>query len=74
MQPSELVVAILSAVPSHEVWGKKRLQKLAFLVKEAGLECDVDFRLMDYGPFSFGLARVADSLSSLVTSNKTSAS
>ncbi len=65
MKPDKLIFSVLAALPKHEVRGKKRLQKLAFLMKEAGVGCDATFRLWDYGPFSFEIAKTADWLTAL---------
>lgn len=65
MESDELVLAILAALPTHEVRGKKRLQKLAYLLKEAGVECVAEFDLRDYGPFSVEIAQAAEYLAIL---------
>jgi uncharacterized protein len=63
MNAEELVLAILAALPNKEVHGKKRLQKLAFLAKEAGAPTDAHFFLHDYGPFSTDIANATEILS-----------
>jgi uncharacterized protein YwgA len=65
MTADELILAVLAGLPKHEIRGKKRLQKLAFFVKQAGVECDASFRLWDYGPFSVEVAKAADWLAAL---------
>jgi len=45
------------------VRGKKRLQKLAYLVVQAGTESTVRFFLHDFGPFSSEVAAATDLLS-----------
>ncbi|MEA2974553.1 MAG: hypothetical protein QOF19_73 [Alphaproteobacteria bacterium] len=65
MNPAELVLAIVSNLPGQAVKGKKRLQKLAFLLKEAGLRCNVRFEIRDYGPFSREVASAANLLAAI---------
>lgn len=62
MDASELILAILRDVPAREVRGKKRLQKLAYLLKEAGVTTDAEFFLHDYGPYSTNIAQSASML------------
>jgi len=52
MTPEQAIVAILEALPSHSVTGKKRLQKLAFLLKLSGVDIEASFQIKTYGPFS----------------------
>ena len=59
MRTNEFLLAVLCALPEHRVKGKKRLQKLTYLLKEAGAEFDADFRLKDFGPFSYDVADAA---------------
>lgn len=73
MTAGELILAVLAGLPKHEVRGKKRLQKLAFFVKQAGVECDASFRLWDYGPFSVEIAKAADWLAALEKINEQTA-
>jgi uncharacterized protein YwgA len=63
MNAEALVLAVLDAVPGHEVRGKKRLQKLSYFAVESGANTDVDFFLHDFGPFSPDVARATDLLS-----------
>ncbi len=63
MDAEALVLALLDALPKHEILGKKRLQKLAFFATESGLPTDVSFFLHDYGPFSPKIAAATDILS-----------
>jgi uncharacterized protein YwgA len=62
MNAEDLVIAVLGALPSHEVRGKKRLQKLAFFATQTGAEADVRFFLHDFGPFSTEIAGATDLL------------
>lgn len=52
MHTEEFVLSLLSSMPDHKVMGKKRLQKLVFLLKAAGAECKTEFSLKNFGPFS----------------------
>ena len=63
MDAESLVLAVLGAVPRHEVGGKKRLQRLAFFAVQAGAKCNVKFFLHDFGPFSTEVANATDVLS-----------
>jgi hypothetical protein len=45
MTPEQTILAILESLPGHAVRGKKRLQKLAYLSKIAGLPIEADFRI-----------------------------
>lgn len=65
MDAESLVLAILGAVPKHQVHGRKRLQKLAFFAVQTGTPSDVRFFLHDFGPFSTDVAAAADLLSYL---------
>ncbi len=63
MHAEDFVLAIIAALPDRKIKGKKRLQKLAFLLKTAGARCDARFDIRDYGPFSREIAAAAQSLS-----------
>jgi len=63
MNAENLILAILGALPNHEVRGKKRLQKLAFFVVQTGIPSNVKFFLHDFGPFSTEVASATDVLS-----------
>jgi uncharacterized protein YwgA len=63
MNAEDLVIAVLRALPTHEVRGRKRLQKLAFFAAQTGAEADVRFFLHDFGPFSAEIAGATDLLS-----------
>lgn len=63
MDAEKLVLAVLGTIPSHEVRGKKRLQKLAFFAVNKGANSDVRYFLHDFGPFSPEVANATDFLS-----------
>jgi uncharacterized protein len=63
MDAEALVLAVLAALPSHEVRGRKRLQKLAFFAVQTGTRASVKFFLHDFGPFSTQVAAATDILS-----------
>jgi uncharacterized protein YwgA len=63
MSAEDFVIAVLGALPTHEVKGRKRLQKLAFFAAQTGAEADVRFFLHDFGPFSAEIAGATDLLS-----------
>jgi uncharacterized protein len=63
MDAESLVLAILDALPTHEVHGKKRIQKLAFFAVQTGTASNVRFFLHDFGPFSADVANAIDVLS-----------
>jgi uncharacterized protein YwgA len=58
----DFVLAIVAAHPDRAIKGKKRLQKIAFFLKNAGARCDARFEIWDYGPFSREIAAAAQSL------------
>jgi uncharacterized protein len=62
MHAEDFVLGIVTAFPDRKIKGKKRLQKLAFLLKTAGAKCDVHFDIRDYGPFSREIATAAQFL------------
>jgi len=41
---------------------RKRLQKVVYLLQQAGCPLDADFTLHHYGPYSFEVARLTDAL------------
>ncbi|PKQ09644.1 MAG: hypothetical protein CVT73_01560 [Alphaproteobacteria bacterium HGW-Alphaproteobacteria-12] len=63
MRADDAILAILDAVPSHRIEGKKRLQKLVHLASLLEPRLNVNFRIHHYGPFSAELANAADYLS-----------
>jgi len=62
MHAEDFVFGIIAALPDRKIKGKKRLQKLAFLLKTAGAKCNVRFDIRDYGPFSREIAAAAQFL------------
>ena len=65
MEAEALVLALLNALPDHEVRGRKRLQKLAYFAVNTGVDANAKFFLYDYGPFSPQVAAATDYLSFL---------
>lgn len=63
METQKFILAILGDIPSHSVTGKKRLQKLVYLLKEGGEPCDAIFQLKNFGPYSFDVEDSTDMLS-----------
>jgi uncharacterized protein len=63
MTVDKYIKEIIASVPSKRVEGKKRLQKLVFLVSEAGFPVDAKFFLKDYGPFSRDVEIASDFMS-----------
>jgi uncharacterized protein YwgA len=49
-------LAKLISLAGGKVRGRKRLQKMVFLLQEAGFPSDAEFRLHHYGPYSFDVA------------------
>ena len=62
MNAAESMLVLLSALPERKICGKKRLQKLAFLLKSAGADFQYDFSIWHYGVYSRDLADAADEL------------
>lgn len=62
VSPHEFLLALLASAPDHKIQGRKRLQKMCFLLKCAGADVKIDFRLLHYGVFSTDVADVADEL------------
>lgn len=52
METDRFILALLNSVPDQTVRGRKRLQKLAFLLKDSGARCDASFKLKNFGPYS----------------------
>jgi uncharacterized protein YwgA len=65
MDAETLILAVLDAVPNHEIQGKKRLQKMSYFALQTGAEANVRFFLHDFGPFSADVANATDLLSFL---------
>jgi hypothetical protein len=59
MGPGDFILAILAALPGHQIKGKKRLQKLAFFLTQAGVRSGAEFHIRDFGPFSVEIANAA---------------
>ena len=55
----ELVVGLV-ALNDGEVVGKTRLQKLAYLLDECGMQSGLEFEYYNFGPFTGELARETD--------------
>jgi hypothetical protein len=62
LDAEDAVISLLNALPSHQIEGKKRLQKMCHLLKEAKARLDIDFTLLHYGAFSRDLADACDEL------------
>ncbi|MEX5214546.1 MAG: hypothetical protein NW703_10320 [Nitrospiraceae bacterium] len=62
MKLSSLVPAIINALPSGRVEGRKRLQKLVHLLQLSGADVSAEFEILHYGPFSTELASTVDDL------------
>lgn len=58
-------VAALIQLAGGEVYGKTRLQKIAYLLEAKGIGLGLDFDYHNYGPFSAELAFAADDAESL---------
>lgn len=65
MDAEALILAVLDAVPNHEIQGRKRLQKMSYFAVQTGTEANVRFFLHDFGPFSADVANAADLLAFL---------
>jgi uncharacterized protein YwgA len=65
MDAETLILAVLDAVPSKEIQGKKRLQKMSYFALQKGAEASVRFFLHDFGPFSADIASATDLLAFL---------
>ncbi len=59
MEFDELVTAIV-ALNKGKLVGKTRLQKVAFLLEQCGMQSGLDFDYHNFGPFSADLARGAE--------------
>lgn len=62
MRANDAILAILEAVPSRKIEGKKRLQKLVHLASLVDRNINVNFRIHHYGPFSAELANTVEYL------------
>lgn len=54
------IVASIVHTAGGELVGRTRLQKMAYLMKVAGWECEFPFRYYHYGPYSEELAEAAN--------------
>jgi uncharacterized protein YwgA len=63
MPLEQFIKETVAATPHRKVEGKKRLQKLVFLLDQAGFESGASFLLKDYGPFSREVESAADIMS-----------
>lgn len=52
MSTEDFIRALLAKLPHNQVEGKKRLQKLVYLLKESGADVDATFTLKNFGPYS----------------------
>lgn len=60
--PDEAVLSLIEATPSHQVQGKKRIQKLLYLCRHCSAPIEAKFLIRHYGVFS---AEIADALDGL---------
>lgn len=67
MRPGDFVLSILAALPGNQIKGKKRLQKLAFFLTQAGAKSDAEFHIRDFGPFSVEIANATKFLAAIGT-------
>lgn len=63
MPLEQFIKETVAATPQRKVEGKKRLQKLIFLLDQAGFKSGASFLLKDYGPFSREVESAADIMS-----------
>ena len=52
MKTEEFIRALIAALPGRKIEGKKRLQKLAYFIQEAGADGGAKFYLKNFGPYS----------------------
>jgi uncharacterized protein YwgA len=65
MAQYQWVAAVIAAHPNRTLRGRTRLQKTIKLLQERGLQCNYDFSMHYYGPYSEGLRADVDMLGSL---------
>jgi uncharacterized protein YwgA len=65
MDAETLILAVLEALPTNKIQGKKRLQKMSYFALQKGAQANVRFFLHDFGPFSADVASATDLLSFL---------
>lgn len=63
MTLERFIQELIASTPKRRVEGKKRLQKLVYLLKNAGIDSGASFFLKDYGPFSREVENAADIMS-----------
>lgn len=63
MTADELVYAVISALPSQKVDGKKRLQKMCFFAALRSGEANKLFRIHNFGPYSVRVDQASEVLS-----------
>lgn len=56
MKPNEAVRQIIAVMPGGRVVGRKRMQKLAYLLQHSGAPLEATFNIHNYGPFSREIA------------------
>lgn len=59
LSPEEAVLSVVAASPEHQVWGKKRFQKLTYLCTYCDAPIAAHFNIRHFGVFS---SEVADAL------------
>jgi uncharacterized protein YwgA len=65
MDAEALVLSLLDILPSKEIRGRKRLQKLAYFALSLGAPAQARFFLYDFGPFSAEIAYATQMLTLL---------
>lgn len=63
MEASDAIMAALSRSGGNKIDGKKRLQKIVYFMKEAGVEIDTEYYIYQFGPFSKDVVEACDFLS-----------
>jgi uncharacterized protein len=63
MPLEDFIKEVIAATPNRRIEGKKRLQKLIYLLESAGFDTEASFFLKDYGPFSREVENAADMMS-----------
>lgn len=63
MTVEPFILALLAALPDRKIRGKKRLQKLSYLLQQAGADLPAEFRLKHFGPYSQEIDRATSWLS-----------
>ncbi|MCZ6496993.1 MAG: hypothetical protein O7D27_11225 [Alphaproteobacteria bacterium] len=60
MKIQDVIVSIINALPEKKIEGKKRLQKLVYLVQYSDLETNATYKISHFGPFSRDVAKTID--------------